>query len=169
MLSASAHCEIRRGNLTDAPGLSAVFRETWGQTYLGIIPHLHLDSMIRRRTPDWWTTTIKSGSGVLVLEVLGDVVGYATLGAARVRGIYEGEIYELYVKPTHQGVGFGERLFEACRHHLDTRQLCGLIVWALADNTAAGDFYWQRGGRPVGQSYERFGGRKLKKIAFAWD
>ena len=78
------------------------------------------------------------------------VAGYATVGPARVRGEYEGEIYELYVTPTYQGLGFGERLFEACRYHLDARQLSGLIVWALADNMAATDFYWRRGGRPVG-------------------
>ena len=64
-----------------------------------------------------------------------------------------------------QGLGFGERLFEACRYQLDTRQMCGLIVWALADNTTAADFYWRRGGRPVGVGFERFGPRKLKKIA----
>ena len=164
MLGASAHCEIRRGNLTDAPALSEVFRQTWSQAYLGIIPQSHLESMIRRRSSDWWTTTIKSGNGVLVLQVGGEVAGYATLGAARVRGEYEGEIYEIYVTPTHQGLGFGERLFEACRYQLDTRQMCGLIVWALADNTTAADFYWRRGGRPVGVGFERFGPRKLKHI-----
>jgi len=169
MLSASAHCEIRRGHLSDAPALSEVFRAAWSQAYLGIIPQLHLDSMIRRRTPEWWKTTIKSGSGLLVLQVAGDIAGYATLGAARLRGECEGEIYELYVTPTHQGLGFGERLFEGCRHQLDTRQLCGLIVWALADNTSAAEFYWRRGGRPVGQGFESFGDRKLRKIAFAWD
>lgn len=169
MLSASSHCEIRRGNLTDAPALSEVFRLTWTQTYLGIIPHCHLESMIRRRTIEWWTTTIKSGNGVLVLQVASEVCGYATFGRARVRGTHEGEIYELYVTPTHQGIGFGERLFEACRYHLDMRQLCGLIVWALADNTTATEFYWHRGGRPVGFGFERFGDRRVKKIAFAWD
>jgi ribosomal protein S18 acetylase RimI-like enzyme len=167
MLGASSHCEIRRGNLTDAPALSEVFRLTWSQAYLGIIPP-HLES-IRRRNAEWWISTIKSGNGVLVLQVADSVVGYATVGSARVRGEYEGEIYELYVTPTHQGLGFGETLFEACRHHLDMRQLCGLIVWALADNAIATDFYWRRGGRPVGLGFERFGGRKLKKIAFAWD
>jgi ribosomal protein S18 acetylase RimI-like enzyme len=169
MLGASSQCEIRRGNLSDAPALSEIFRVTWTQAYLGIIPHLHLESMIRRRNADWWISTIKTGNGVLVLQVANDVVGYATFGAARVRGACEGEIYELYVTPTHQGLGFGERLFEACRHQLDTRQLAGLIVWALADNTLAADFYWRRGGRPAGLGFERFGTCKLKKIAFAWD
>jgi ribosomal protein S18 acetylase RimI-like enzyme len=169
MLGASSHCRIRRGNLSDAPALSEVFRASWGQAYLGIIPQLHLDGMIRRRNSQWWSSTIKSGNGVLVLQVAGVIAGYATLGAARVRGEHEGEIYELYVTPTHQGLGFGERLFEACRHQLDTRQLCGLIVWALADNTAATDFYWRRGGRPVGLGFERFGEKRLEKIAFSWD
>jgi len=169
MLGASSHCQIRRGRLSDAPALSDVFRLTWRQAYLGIIPHLHLESMIRRRGNEWWSTTIRSGNCVLVLQVAGKIEGYATLGAARARGPYEGEIYEIYVTPTHQGLGFGELLFEACRHHLDTRQLGGLIVWALADNATATDFYWRRGGRPIEVGFERFGGRKLKKIAFAWD
>jgi len=169
MLGESSHCEIRRGNLRDAPALSEVFRASWTQAYCGIIPHLYLENMIRRRTADWWGTTIKSGNGVLVLQVAGNVAGYATHGTARMRGAYEGEIYELYVTPTHQGIGFGERLFEACRYQLDTRQLCGLIVWALADNANASEFYWRRGGRPVGVGFERLGGRRLKKIAFAWD
>lgn len=169
MLSASSHCEVRRGNLSDAPALSEIFRLTWSQAYLGIIPHPHLDKMIRQRSTEWWRSTIKSGSGVLVLQVGGNVAGYATLGAARSRGMQEGEIYELYVTPTHQGLGFGELLFEACRHQLDTRQLAGLIVWALADNTRAMEFYWRRGGRPIGTGFERFGNRRLKKVAFAWN
>lgn len=169
MLGASSHCEVRRGNLSDAPALGEIFQQTWSQAYLGIIPHLHLDNMIRRRGTEWWRSTIKSGNGVLVLQVRGSVAGYATLGAARTRGEHEGEIYELYVTPTHQGLGFGEHLFEACRHQLDTRQLAGLIVWALADNVKATEFYWRRGGRPVGAGFERFGDRRLKKIAFAWD
>ena len=124
MLGESSHCEIRPGAPADAPALSEVFRNSWSNAYLGIIPHLHLDSMIRQRTPDWWGATIKSGGELLVLQVAGVIAGYATLGAARVRGDYEGEIYELYVAPTYQGLGFGERLFEACRYHLDGRQLC---------------------------------------------
>ena len=168
MLGESSHCEIRPGVPADARALSEIFRASWSGAYRGIIPHFHLDGMIERRTPDWWSTTIKSG-GLLVLQVAGVVAGYATLGAARTQGPYEGEIYELYLLPTHQGVGLGERLFEACRYHLDGRQLRGLIVWALADNEMAGDFYRHRGGRPVGMTSERFGRAKLKKIAFAWD
>ncbi len=169
MLGESSHCEIRPGEPTDAPALSEVFRTSWTSAYRGIIPHLHLDRMIRRRTSDWWGTTMRAGGDILVLQVIDTVVGYATLGVARAKGRYEGEIYEIYISPDHQGLGFGECLFEACRNHLDRRQLDGLLVWALADNTIASDFYWRRGGRPVGAAYERCGAARLKKIDFAWD
>ncbi|MFA5900181.1 MAG: GNAT family N-acetyltransferase [Hyphomicrobium sp.] len=169
MLGESSHCTIRPGTPADAPTLSEVFRLSWSSAYLGIIPQLHLDSMIRHRTQEWWDATIRSASEVLVLQVNGTVAGYATLGPARGRGKYEGEIYEIYVLPTHQGLGFGEHLFEACRHRLDRRQLRGLIVWALADNIIAGEFYLHRGGLPVGTTFERFGRSRLKKVAFAWE
>ena len=43
MLSSSAQVRVRRGKLSDAKALSAVFRESWELAYRGIIPHLHLD------------------------------------------------------------------------------------------------------------------------------
>ena len=168
MLGASSQCEIRRGTVADAPALSELFRASWTQAYLGIIPQLHLESMIRRRTPEWWRSAVRSGEGVLVLELDGKVVGYATFGSARSRGPYQGEIYELYLDPIHQGLGFGERLFESCRHALDVRKVRGLIVWALIDNTPACNFYWRRGGRPIATAFTRIGTAKLEQVAFAW-
>ena len=70
--------------------------------------------------------------------------------------------------PTHQGVGLGEHLFEGARHVLDAGRMSGLLVWALADNTGACDFYRRRGGRPVARTKERMGDRSLPKIGFGW-
>ncbi|HKZ95392.1 MAG TPA: GNAT family N-acetyltransferase [Hyphomicrobiaceae bacterium] len=168
MLSSGSEAKIRKAKPADAKALAEVFRLSWQQAYLGIIPHAHLESMIKRRGHEWWMGTIRSGDGLLVLEHASRVAGYATFGAARVRGPYQGEIYELYLTPTYQGLGFGEHLFESCRHIFDERRQRGLIVWALAENSMATDFYWRRGGRPVAQTFDRIGGAKLEKIAFAW-
>ena len=168
MLGSNAKVCVRNGKPADAKALSRIFKEAWQLAYRGIIPHLHLDSMIRQHTPEWWRDVLKSGEGTLVLEMAGTVAGYATIGSARQRSPYQGEIYELYLDPIYQGLGLGEHLFEGCRHALDMKRLNGLIVWALLDNTAACDFYWRRGGRPIASAFTKIGGARLEKVAFAW-
>lgn len=169
MLRSSAQVSIRKARVADAKALAHVFADSWRLTYRGIIPHLHLESMILRRGPEWWQSALRGGDSVLVMEVAGKIAGYATLGVSRTRGAQQGEIYELYLLPDYQGCGFGEHLFEACRHQLDVRKLKGLIVWALFENTPAIDFYWRRGGRPIGHSFDKIGGASLEKIAFVWN
>jgi ribosomal protein S18 acetylase RimI-like enzyme len=168
MLGSNAKVCVRSGRQSDCKALARIFKDSWLLAYRGIIPHLHLESMVRQRTPEWWRDALKTGDSTLVLEMGGTVAGYATFGAARQRGQFQGEIYELYFDPIYQGVGLGEHLFEACRHALDMRKLNGLIVWALIDNTPACNFYWRRGGRPVASTYTRIGGERLEKVAFTW-
>jgi GNAT superfamily N-acetyltransferase len=168
MLSSRSEVIVRSAKVADAARLSSVFRESWQNAYAGIIPHTSLENILQRRDAVWWRSQIRTGEPVLVLEVSGKVGGYATTGLARSRGAYHGEIYELYLVPSFQGLGLGEYLFEACRFRLDQRRLQGLIVWALSDNDRAIDFYTRRGGRPVARVNERFGATKLEKIALGW-
>ena len=168
MLGSGSKVCVRNGKTADAKALSRIFKEAWLLAYRGIIPHLHLESMVRQRSPEWWRDAMKTGDSTLVLDVGGAVAGYATLGNSRQRGRYQGEIYELYLDPLYQGLGLGEHLFEGCRHALDMRRLDGLIVWALLGNSSACDFYWRRGGRPVASTFTRIGGERLEKVAFAW-
>lgn len=111
---------------------------------------------------------MRNGDSILTLEVAGTAGGYASLGPARSAGPAHGEIYELYLDPTFQGLGLGELLFEGCRATLDARKLNGLIVWALAANSQARSFYWHRGGRPVAKSVDRIGGARLAKVCYGW-
>lgn len=169
MIIESPLIKIRRAVAGDIEALDAIYRESWRHAYTGIIPALHLDRMIRGRGAAWWRKAIIRNEDILVVEAAGIVAGYATFGPARAGGAQRrGEIYEIYLKPVYQGIGLGERLFEACRTALDNRSYSGLIVWALGDNTSAADFYWRRGGRPAGTSKEPFGRTKLSKIAYSW-
>ena len=168
MLGSGSKVRVRGGKQADATALARIFKEAWLLAYRGIIPHLHLESMVRQRSPEWWRDALKTGDSALVLEMAGTVAGYATIGSSRQRGPFQGEIYELYLDPIYQGLGLGEHLFEGSRHMLDMRKLNGLIVWALLDNTAACDFYWRRGGRPVTSAFTKIGGARLEKVAFTW-
>ncbi len=161
--------ETRLAEPRDTAALAAVHEAAWRGAYAGLIPHHSLSRMIGRRHEAWWARAIRSGAAILVVEFAGETIGYATLGDNRAEAIKaEGEIYELYIRPEYQGLGFGGRLFKAARGLLADRRLTGLVVWALADNHQAVDFYARLGGADVAEGSEVFEGRNLGKIAFVW-
>ena len=168
MLSSSVNACVNKGCASDAEALALLFADAWRQAYRGIIPHSHLELIIDRRGPRWWRNAVRSKDAIIKLTVGEEIAGYASFGSDRARGSERGEIYELYISPTHQGLGFGEYLFESCRHELDLLKYRGLVIWALADNTMATDLYWRRGGRPFAEVEDKVGGRRVSKIGFVW-
>jgi ribosomal protein S18 acetylase RimI-like enzyme len=162
--------DIRPARPTDATALSGVHDEAWSTAYRGILPGVVLEKMLARRGPAYWQRVARrSGGGTLVLIFDGEIAGYSTLGPNRTRRLtYGGEIYEIYLKPSHQGVGLGRRLFREARRTLAANRLDGLVVWALEDNHVACDFYSALGGVPVARAMETFGNKRLGKTAFAW-
>ncbi len=166
---ASALITLRAARPEDAPEIARAHREAWRYAYCGLLPHLPLERLIARRGPRWWRNSLNEGLAAQVLKFDGEIAGYATLGRARLRGTpYQGEIFELYVRPAFQGAGFGRRLFRAARAALSAREFEGLCVWALTDNDAACAFYRHLGGRQVCEGVEHFGDRSFTKAAFAW-
>ena len=163
-----AYISVRSASKSDVRALVRVFRDSWQNAYRGIIPYSNLDAMIRRRDASYWQNLASSRKSPLILEVNRTVAGYATFGRARRRGPYQGEIYELYLAPVYQGLGFGEYLFESSRQHLDASGARGLVVWALSDNEPACEFYMRRGGTLFARTTEQIGGVDLPKTAFAW-
>lgn len=162
--------EIRRADPRDAEAIADVHDRAWRGAYAGIIPHRALTAMIGRRGPGWWANAIRRSATVLVLEIGGEIAGYATLGRNRARELKQaGEIYELYLSPEYQGVGFGRRLLQAARETLAAHGLKGLVIWALEENTGAISFYEGAGGRNTAEGVEVFDSKALRKIAFVWD
>ena len=165
----TAVVQIRQARPGDAPTLAEIHAIAWRGAYQGIIPHLSLERMIARRGKEWWRLALAERQPPLVLDFGGEAIGYTTFGRCRSgRPPFQGEIFELYLHPTYQGLGFGERLFEGARQRLAGRRFKGLLVWALADNDGACSFYLRLGGKPVAEGAERFGDVSLRKVAFAW-
>jgi hypothetical protein len=100
--------EVRPAKAADAVAVASTHDEAWRAAYQGIIPGAELEKLINRRGPHWWDSAIRKGSRVSVL-VFGDkVAGYANYGRNRARSLhFEGEIYELYLRPEFQGPVFG--------------------------------------------------------------
>ncbi|HEV7415770.1 GNAT family N-acetyltransferase [Tianweitania sediminis] len=162
--------DIRRADPSDADAIAEVHASAWQGAYAGIIPHRALNNMIGRRGGNWWANAIRRAASVLVVEIGGDIAGYATLGRNRARDLpQQGEIYELYLRPECQGIGLGSRLFAAARQKLSDHGLQGMVVWALEDNGGAVSFYRGIGGRDVAEGVEVFDHKALRKVAFVWE
>ena len=160
---------IRTARLADAAALADVHAAAWSEAYQGIIPGTELEKLVNRRGPDWWHSAIRKGSRIALMQFGDTIAGYANYGRNRARRLYyDGEVYELYLKPEFQGLGFGRRLFTAARRDLAQSGLKSLVIWALSDNDPAVEFYRALGGRAVARSSERFGTKVLDKVAFAW-
>jgi ribosomal protein S18 acetylase RimI-like enzyme len=162
--------EIRRAKPPDAGAVAEAHDEAWRGAYQGIIPGRELEKLIARRGPGWWDSAIRKGSRIAILAFGDKIAGYANYGRNRARSLYyDGEIYELYLRPEYQGLGFGRRLFSSARRDLAQSGMKSLVVWALSDNEPAVEFYRALGGKAVARSSERFGDRSLDKVAFAWN
>jgi ribosomal protein S18 acetylase RimI-like enzyme len=162
--------DIRKAEPRDADAIADVHMEAWRGTYSGIIPHRTLTSMINRRGAGWWANAIRRAATVLVIDIGGNIAGYATIGKNRARELrQQGEIYELYLRPEYQGIGLGSRLFAAAKARLADLGLKGVVVWALEENQNALSFYTGAGGRDIAEGVEIFEQKALKKVAFVWE
>lgn len=161
---------IRGARTEDAEEIASVHDAAWRDAYRGIIPGRELERMVARRGPGWWHRAITKGTRLTVLDFDESVVGYTSYGRNRVPSLpFGGEIFELYLAPEFQGIGFGRRLFDAARRDLANFGLRSTLVWALADNDRALGFYRRLGGRTVRQAEERFGDEARGRIAFGFD
>ena len=162
--------EIRRAKASDAAAVADTHDEAWRGAYQGVIPGVELEKLVTRRGADWWDSAIRKGSRIAILAFGDKVAGYANYGRNRARSLfYDGEIYELYLRPEYQGLGFGRRLFTSARRDLGQSGMKSMVIWALSDNDPAVEFYKALGGKAVARSSERFGDKSLEKVAFAWN
>jgi len=160
---------IRNARPADAEAIAEVHDAAWRDAYRGIIPGRELERMIARRGPRWWQAAISRGSRLVVLDFGGRIAGYASYGRNRVPAMpYSGEIFELYLAPEFQGLGMGRRLFEAARRDLNDHGYVSTLVWALADNQRALDFYTRLGGKIIRRAEERFGDETRGRVAFGF-
>ena len=161
---------VRRAESADAGRIADVHDAAWRHAYRGIIPGTELERMIARRGPTWWKRALDRHTAVMVLEIAGEIRGYATLGPNRMRMLpHAGEIYELYLAPDCQGLGFGRMLFAAARAELRRYGLASFSVRVLADNDPALGFYERMGGHRVAETGERLGETTLPVVVYGWE
>ncbi|BAS26595.1 GNAT family N-acetyltransferase [Limnochorda pilosa] len=141
---------VRRADPLDVEGIRAVAAGTWAEAYQGLIPKEVQHRLLAAwYAPEGLRAAIeRAESPVLVAEEGGAVCGFAQMGMI---GPETAELFRLYVLPTHQRVGLGQRLHEAVLQALRNR---GHVVRAVEVTVEEGN----RKGRTF---YEKLGFRLL--------
>lgn len=161
---------LRRARLADAAEIAEVHDCAWREAYRGVIPGRELEKMIARRGPRWWQGAITRGTRIAVVDFDESVAGYVSYGRNRLGDAEtEGEIFELYLAPEFQGLGFGRKLFNAACRDLAAHGFSNCLVWVLADNHRAVRFYEKLGGALRRRVRERFGAALLDRIGFEFE
>ncbi|WP_229005174.1 GNAT family N-acetyltransferase [Roseibium aggregatum] len=161
--------DLRAARTADCEALAGIHSEAWLGAYRGVLHGVDLQKMISRRGSSWWRGALARGVDIKILSIAEIPAGYATYGPCRLRDTgMDGEIYELYLKPEYQGLGFGRALFQNVRETLSAKSMPGVAVQVLSANEAARAFYKAVGGKLAAKSWYRIGGRRLELSIYAW-
>lgn len=166
---------IRNAESNDALGIAKVHVLTWQTAYKGLIPDSYLQALsIDKRTESWaqQLNTLADGTGYLVAESAGEIIGFATVGKGGDDDSSKdnGELYAIYVHPDRQGIGIGNSLHQAGIDFLKSEYFKTATLWVLEANHASRRWYESRGWQIEGAlKVEDRGSFQLHEIRYLLD
>lgn len=158
--SPAAEEPVRTAGAVDGAAIAAVKWRVFGTSYRGgVLPDAFLDSREFVPPPLFWTGRAMVPPSrrhrLLVWGRPGRVFAYLDCGPAHSTGgpgePDVGEVYELYVDPSAQGMGGGARLLDAAEVWLREAGYHRLELSTLATNPAAQAFYDRQGWSATGR------------------
>jgi RimJ/RimL family protein N-acetyltransferase len=162
--------EIRRAVPGDAPALARVVIDAWRSAYRGLVPDAHLDALdYDERAQRFRDSLARNTQQTYLAEEAGETFGILTLGACRDADVDQemtGEIWGLYLAPSHWRMGhgtslarFGEQFLKAHGYRMST-------MWVFAGNQAARRFYEAMGYVPDGAARTITAGTLLEVVRY---
>ncbi|MDE3155995.1 MAG: GNAT family N-acetyltransferase [Acidobacteriota bacterium] len=163
---------LRLATPADADAIARVHVAAWQDTYTGILPASFLARLsIHEDASRWQRLVADRQSGLFVHVAAGadGIIGFAVGGPNR-RGHrrYTGELQAIYLRRASQRQGIGSALARAVAAGLAERRLSSMIVWVLAKNAGARQFYEALGGRAAGRRQLEIAGIRLEAVAYGW-
>lgn len=139
---------VRRAILEDSKAIAAIHVHSWQAAYQGIIPDEFLRALSVDQREGVWREILKGGaSDTWVLEVQGEILGWASLGRSRDSDApaSTGELWAIYVDPRHWRRGLGQLLWNEAERQLRHSGFSEVTLWVLKDNVRALAFYHSNG------------------------
>lgn len=160
---------IRPAVTEDAPGIARVHIDAWLTTYRGLMPDELLDRRSLAEQQAMWDQSLRSQrTSTIVAEEDGQVIGFASFGPERGNDRrYQGELYAIYIRQTHQRKGIGQALMCAAAGGLLAQYYPNMMLWVLSTNPAR-QFYEMLGGKYLRERTAEWEGVLLHEVAYGW-
>ena len=164
---------IRDGEVADMPAIGRVVVDTWRSAYGGLVPDAYLAGLSPdERATQWRDFLAEPGAARFVFvahDESDDLIAFAAGGSERSGDpLYRGELYAIYVLPSHQARGFGGALIRAVAGRLAAGGTTSMLLWVLEANADARAFYETLGGMVVRRQPIDVGGVTLTEVAYGW-
>lgn len=135
---------VRPARPSDAEAIAGVHVRSWQHAYKDILPAEFLASLsVADRTRMWTDAIEEKTQRIRVVDVAGRLAGFASFGLSRDEGATatDFELWAIYVDPPVIGSGAGYALWTQCFAEMRLAGATRVMLWAMAKNTFAIQFY----------------------------
>ena len=136
--------EVRPATLRDAKAIAALHVKVWQVAYSDLLPAEHLKNLSVEKRQAMWREAIEySEPQVLVAVDAGEIVGFVGFDRSRdpKSKPTTGEVWAMYVAPTHWNKGVGLALWDGARDGLIEEGCTNVTLWVMLRNERAIRFY----------------------------
>jgi ribosomal protein S18 acetylase RimI-like enzyme len=163
---------VRLAGAADADEIGRIQVETWRAAYTGLMPDEAVARFDVAARQQLWreglARTPRPGSATFVVEDVGEVVGFASVGAARdVEMEREAELYAIYLHPSRWDRGIGRALLQRAEESMRSAGFREAVLWVLAGNERGERFYraagWEHDG---GSKLDQFQGAAVTELRY---
>ena len=150
---------IRKMTVEDIPQVQIVARESWYDTYDGIIPRYIQDDFLASAYSDENMVRRVERSHAFVTLIEDKIVGFANFSYVKDNGT--SELAAISLLPAAQGKGLGTKLLE---QGLALANIKVIELNVKKDNTSGMNFYLAKGFKQINSFKEDFAGNELETV-----
>lgn len=170
LLEPSDDYVIRKNELCDQGQMARIKVDGWKNAYDKIIAFKYLNSLDYAAQKERYIRSFDEYKDlVLVADRDGEILGYSCFKYSDKCGKYDSELISLYIKKGETGKGIGSNLLIETAKELYSNGMHNMIVWCLADNQRAIEFYTKHGGITVDYKKAKIGDEYYEEYGFLFD